>query len=144
MSINTNLPPKKIGDKSFYNFIAKCISKDWIVLIPAGDCDRYDCVIDKGNSFERVQVKTGRYKNGSIVFAVCSTHYHTKLGQVTHNYRQTYIGQIEFFGVFCPELNRSYLVPINCTGNISCSLRVDEFEKSQGNKPIKWAKDYEI
>lgn len=58
------LVPKKIGDKSYMQFITACVMLDWTVLEPIGDCDRYDCVIDRGNGFERIQVKTGRYKAG--------------------------------------------------------------------------------
>jgi hypothetical protein len=56
------ISPKKIGDKAYAKFLTACLFKDWVVLEPNGDCDRYDCVIDSGNAFERVQVKNRQNK----------------------------------------------------------------------------------
>lgn len=53
--------PKKKGDKAYLKFITACVFNNWIVLESIGDCDRYDCVIDKGNGLEKIQVKTGKY-----------------------------------------------------------------------------------
>src|ERR1051326_769386 len=76
------------------------------VLKPINPESRYDLVIEDEDKFLRVQCKTGRLKNGVIVFAVAkmSGKYRTE--------RRNYRGQIDFFGVYCPELDKCFLVPI--------------------------------
>ena len=139
--------PKKVGDKSFMQFITKCVMNDWIVLSPVGDCDRYDCVIDRGNGLEKVQVKTGRMKQGSIRFNTSSSHYHTKLGQVTKHFRHSYKGQIDAFGVFCAETNSCYLVPLTDDfPDSQATLRVDPVRSPGSNtqSKLRLARDFQI
>lgn len=135
--------PKKVGDKSYYKFITKCMFNDWTISQPLGDCTRYDCVLDRGNGLERVQVKTGRYKKGRVEFAVASTNHYVKDGKVVHAKRTNYRGQIESFGVYCFELDKCYLIPVDEVGINRGFLRVDEMRSKNGNK-ILWAKDFEI
>jgi len=136
--------PKKVGDKSYMQFITTCVMKNWIVLEPIGDCDRYDCVIDRGNGFERVQVKTGRLKKGSVVFPACSSHYHTKHGQITDTFKRSYEGQVELFGVYCFETGKCYVVPLkDLSVKSAVSLRVDSTKNNQ-DKRIRWACEYEL
>lgn len=139
-------PPKKIGDRTFARFMAECVMCDWQVLVPFGDCDRYDCIIDRndGEGFKKVQVKTGRYKNGSVQFPTCSTNHYVREGEVIHNKQISYIKEdVDFFGVFCFKLNKCYLVPIEDTGERSCFLRVVKSKNNQ-EKNVKYASGYEI
>ena len=139
-------PPKKVGDRALIRFMAECIMCDWIVLTPFGDCDRYDCVIDRNNGegFKKVQVKTGRYKNGAIHFPTCSTKHYVRDGDVIHSKQIAYIKKdVDFFGVFCFEINKCYLIPIENTCNSSCSLRV-EISKNNQKSNINYASKYEI
>lgn len=120
--------------------------KDWIFLEPIGDCDRYDCVIDKGEGLKKVQVKTGKLLDtGSIEFPVCSSHYHTTKGQHTGHFRRTYHGDVDYFGIYCFENDKCYLVPFNDVKELkrSANLRLSEPSNNQ-QKGIRWAKDYEI
>jgi len=70
---------------------------------------RADLVVDNGTNLSRVQRKTGRLRNGSVLFAPCSTYGHHPNPKVR---RRTYDGEIEEFAVFRPELGAVYLVPI--------------------------------
>jgi hypothetical protein len=48
------------------------------------------------------------------------------------------------FGVYCPQTNRVYLVPIEeCSNYNECSLRVEPAKNNQQRK-VRWAKQYEI
>ncbi len=135
--------PKKVGDKAVLQFMAKCAMNDWTVLTPFGDCDRYDLVIDRGKGFERIQVKNGRLDKGSVRFNTCSSHYHTKEGQRTKDFKRDYKGQIEAFGVFCQETRECYMVSVDEVGTNEGSLRVDPMKAGSKYK-VKWAKDYKI
>lgn len=86
---------------------------------------------------QQIQIKTGRIRNGIIVFPTCSSYYHR--GGKHKNYR----GQIDFFGVYCPDNDKVYLISIGDVGKISASLRIEETKNKQV-KNVRWAKDYEI
>src|SRR6266571_8523761 len=78
-----------------------------VVLHPYGNGQRYDLVIDDNNQFHRVQVKAGWLTpDKSIIrFQSCSNNK----GYA----RRSYHGQIEYFAVYCAELDTVYLVPID-------------------------------
>ncbi len=68
---------KGIGEKTEAKIISCLVLKEKVVLIPFGDNQRYDIVIeDDDGTFKRIQCKTGRLKNGAIKFPTCSSSYH--------------------------------------------------------------------
>jgi hypothetical protein len=88
-----------------------------------------------------VQCKTGRLREGSIRFAVCSCYGHHRNPQTN---RRNYHGQIDFFAVYCPETAGVYMIPIDDLPSASCAhLRVDTPRNHQ-RKRIRFAADYEI
>ena len=135
-------PPKKQGDVSFAYFLARGLELEWTVSVPVGDCDRYDCIIDRGTGLERVQVKTGKLKDGVIVFSTSSSTYHVPDGCNTKHLRHSYRGQIEHFGVYCPQTRKCYLIGVNGVGEREGGLRVDSPKNERKN--VRWAKDFEI
>jgi hypothetical protein len=107
------------------------------VLLPMGDFQRYDLGIDletdDGRSL-RVQCKNGRLRKGAIVFYPCSVDSRSKQGGCI---RKSYAGQVELFGVYCPELKKCYLVPVDDATAASCSLRVDPpRERTEDQNPL--------
>ena len=60
-----------VGLLSELAFTKRCIELGLEVLAPIG-VERYDLVIVLGGEFQRVQVKTGLYRNGAITFATSS------------------------------------------------------------------------
>jgi hypothetical protein len=137
------IAPKRVGDVSQAYFLAKCLEVGWAVSVPIGDCSRYDCVLDRGNGLERVQIKTGRLKNGAIVFSACSSTYHVPSDCKTKHAHNPYYGQIESFGVYCPDTKMCYIVPVDDVGIRMGALRIYEAKNKQ-LKGIRWAKDFEI
>jgi hypothetical protein len=127
--------PKAIGEKSEGQVLARLLSLGKTVLMPFGDNQRYDFVVDDGGKFVRVQCKTGRLRNGKITFPASSSAYH-RGGK-----RTDYRGQIEFFGVFCWETNECYWVPVDIAPVSECSLRVDPPKNNEHGR-VKWAKDF--
>lgn len=112
------------------------------VLLPFGENQRYDLVIDTGNDFIRVQCKTGRLRRGTVTFHTCSSTYHHP-GRNTAYSRQDYRGEAELFGVYCPENDAVYLVPVHSVGRRKGSLRV-ELTKNNQSRRIRWAKEFEV
>jgi hypothetical protein len=129
---------KAIGAISELKMMAALVDSGYRVLIPYGDSARYDVVIESENgSFARVQVKTGRLLGGAIEFNGYSSHTH-RGGAAT----RTYCGEIDFFGIYCPQVDRCYLIPaseINTCGN----LRVKPPRNGQ-TRGIRWATDYAL
>ena len=101
--------PKAVGDRSTLAVMLALQRAGYIVLMPFGENTRYDLVIEKGTSFARVQCKTGRLRGGAVRFAACSSYAHHSNPSLT---RRDYLGEIDFFGVYCPETGGVYLVPI--------------------------------
>jgi hypothetical protein len=72
------------------------------VLISWGE-ERYDLAVDDGGRLLRIQCKTGVLRNGCVVFKTCITDARRPLGD------GGYVGQVDAFAVFCPQLNQAYL-----------------------------------
>ncbi len=135
--------PKAIGERSEAKIIAKLSEVGYDVLKPFGDNLRYDLVIeDADGKFWRIQCKTGRSNGDFIEFRTVSFYYHTRAGRTT-NGRKSYLGQIDYFAVYCRETDGVYLIPIDHVGASQMSLRLVPTKNSQ-EKNVRWAKDYEL
>jgi hypothetical protein len=56
---------------------------------------------------------------------------------------QDYRGEVDFFGVYCPETDRVNLVPVEAVGKWEGFLRIDATKNKQ-SKRIRWAAEYEL
>ena len=133
--------PKDKGDRTTLAVIMALRECGYDVLVPFGENTRYDLAIHDGESFSRVQCKTGRLRNGAVLFAVCSCYgHHMRPGEARRDYR----GQIEYFGVHCLETERVYLVPIeDLDVRTTAALRVDPARNAQRLR-TRPAADYEV
>lgn len=107
-----------------------------VVLTPHGDSQRYDLVLDEDGKFIRIQCKTGRVVNGVIKFPCCSTNW-------LQGTSKSYKGQVEFFAIYVPELDKIYVVPVDQVGVKEANLRLDPTKQGQA-KGVRWAKDFEF
>ncbi|MCL4183238.1 MAG: hypothetical protein KJ011_07300 [Burkholderiaceae bacterium] len=99
---------KSIGDLGVARTLSRLLESGYAVSLPFGDNLRYDLIIDDGQHLLRVQCKTGRLDSkGSIAFPVCSCANHRGRG------RRDYRGDIDAFGVYCPDTESVYLVPMS-------------------------------
>jgi len=130
----------RIGAISMSKFTTRCLEKGWTPSIPVGNYNRYDCILDRGNGLERIQVKTGKLICGSIVVKVSTSIYSWK---GLPGVRRGYKNDVDYFGVFCSSTDRCYLIPIDDAPKNELSLRVDKPKNRQVMR-IRWAKDYEI
>lgn len=130
-----------IGEISRTQIIAALTLQGKTVLLPMGDHQRYDLVIDEGGTFLRVQCKTGRLLRGAIAFNPCSIDSRNKQGGcIRRGYGEE---EIDCFGVYCPDNRTCYLVPVTDAARTGCFLRVDAPRNGQKTR-IRWAVDYEI
>lgn len=63
--------------------------------------------------------------------------HHRKGG--TRNYR----GQIDYFAVYVPQIQKYYLVPVDIVGTKEGVLRLEPTRNKQ-EKHVRWAKEYEL
>ena len=119
--------------------IAALIRRGYRVLRPLSSNQRYDLVLDLDGRFLRVQCKTGRLRNGAIVFSARSCRSNR-----TGIYVRSYTDEADVFVVHCPETDRIYAVPVGDSGVLKAvSLRVTAPANGQ-IKGIRWAADHEL
>jgi hypothetical protein len=128
------------GEVGRTQLIAALTLQGKTVLLPLGDFQRYDLVVDQGGRFFRVQCKMGKLTKGAIHFHPCSIDSRSKKGGCV---RKGYAGEIDFFGVYCPEVKKCYLVPVEVAPLTGCDLRIAPTKNGQ-KKGIRWASEYEI
>ncbi len=136
---------KALGERSQAIIIFRLLEAGYNILTPNGDNTRYDLVIeDAGGQFWRVQCKTGWVDSDGtyIQFKTASSYYQTKAGR-TNQTKRDYRGQIDYFGVYCPETRGVYLIPVDHVGIASANLRLLPTANQQ-EKNVRWAKDYEL
>jgi hypothetical protein len=133
--------PKAIGDRTTLAAMQALHLAGYDVLVPFGENVRYDLVIDDGETLARVQCKTGRLRSGAVRFAACSSYAHhpnPKSGS------RDYLGQIDFFAVYCRETTGVYLIPIaDVAVRRQGALRVSPSLNGQQRR-VRYAADYEI
>lgn len=134
--------PKDIGDRTTLAVMWALREINVPFSIPFGENTRYDLVIEEPDGrLARVQCKTGRLRNGAVLFALCSAYGHHR-NPKTH--RRDYRGQVEYFAVYCAETTGIYLIPIQALrGRVSAALRVADPANSQ-RKFVRFARDFEI
>ena len=96
---------------------------------------RVDLVIERDVSLLRVQCKSAVLRGPNVVyFRTCSN---------TANAPRDYVGEVDAFGIYSPQLERVYLVPIEGLGQRGCHLRLGPTRNGQ-QKGIRFAADYEV
>lgn len=102
----------------------------------------YDHILEQPGRFLRVQTKTGRLRDGCVLFMATRSrgpkdkNPGTRVGYTAD--------EVDVFAVFCEELMTVYLVPLEDIPKAGmCVLRVLPVRGGQ-KECIRWAKDYEI
>lgn len=102
--------------------------------VPFGSGHKYDFVVDDSMRLWRVQCKTGRVKNGTLLFNAYSQPGN---GSVKMSYR----GLADLFAVLNPEDDKVYLVPVEEVGVTDVSLRLAPTLNRQSQR-VRWAELY--
>ncbi len=122
--------------------LAKLVQLGYECLIPWGHDHRYDIAIDDGGKLVRIQCKTARYleESGCLEFNAAITY--ARVGGKPHT-RKGYKGEADYFGVYSPDIEKVYLVPVDDVPGSVVKLRLHEAKNNQ-QKGIRWAEDFEI
>lgn len=125
----------EIGNRTEGVILAALLRAGRRVLLPFGGGGRYDLALDDGGQLVRVQCKTAVYQQGCVVFNTNShKRDHTRMG---------YRGDADLFGVWCPALDKIYLVPVKDVNEREGRLRVDPSRNNQARR-VRWAQQYEL
>src|SRR5262245_34355521 len=126
-----------IGERTEAIILAEFLKAGYVVLLPSGDNQRYDMVLDTGGRFLRVQCKTARLVSGGAVlsFATASTYAHR--GGVRKGYRN----DVDVFAVYSPDTGQAYILPVDQVGDAEVRLRLTPALNGQ-MKNVRYAKDY--
>lgn len=127
-----HMNPSRKGERTEGVVLATLLRLGKNVLLPFGSHLRYDLVFEEDASFRRVQCKTGRIRNGGIVFNTSSR---------TSGSNRGYVGEIDLFGVYCPENEGVYLVPVQDVGVTEAKLWIAT-PRSKRHFVVRWAADY--
>jgi len=133
--------PKDIGDRSTLAIVLALHAQGYTAYLPFGENTRCDVITYDGRRLSRIQCKTGRLLNGSVVFRTSSSYLHHPNPKI---HSRPYHGEVDEFAVFCPELGSVYLIPIEELPNECVAhLRVDPPRNNQTRR-VRMAGAYEI
>ncbi|MBV9956807.1 MAG: hypothetical protein JO360_00240 [Acidobacteria bacterium] len=122
------------GNITEAKILAALIEAGYFVCVPFGSGHKYDLVIDDLKKIYRVQCKTGRIRNGSLIF---NSYSQSGNGST----KQGYYGLADLFAVLHPETEEVYIVPVEAVGAAGVVLRLVPPLSGQ-TKRINWARNY--
>lgn len=99
--MNTN----RKGNISESQILKLVVQMDCHVLLPFGDGVPYDLAVDVEGQLLRVQVKTGRLRNGCVIFSLLR---HSGRHGKGRKYEKN---EFDLFAVYCPDNDQAYLLP---------------------------------
>ena len=108
------------------------------ILIPYGDCERYDFVVDCKGRFIRIQCKTSSGAKDGSSFNFSGRSSNRSGGKIIHH--QYTKNEIDYFATSFGE--KCYLVPVEECGSTK-RLRLFSTKNAQ-LQGVSWAKDYEL
>ncbi len=111
------------------------VLRGYDVLLPFGEGHPFDLVVHIAGRFIRVQVKTAWVKQGCVLFNPYATDHGNGIG--------SYVGRADVFGVFSPDRDAVYLVPLNGVASQSGRLRIEPTRNNQSRR-VRYADQFEI
>ena len=130
---------KTKGNKAEVSVLAEFVKNNIPVLLPFGDNEKYDLVIEINKEFKSIQVKHGRIRNGCIIADI-----RHRIGVKRISY-ETYFNKIDIIAIWCEDNDKIYLVSVQDFGNKThARLRIDNPKNNSCISKVYWAKDYEF
>ena len=130
------LHPVEVGLKTEARIINEIVQLGLPVLLPFGPNHRYDLVVDVAGTFVRIQCKTGRVRDGCIVFNSQSVRTNTR-----GTFPRGYAGEADLFAVAGPGMSSVYALAVDDAAKASCRLRLTPTANNQA-RGVRWAKDH--
>src|SRR5262249_24567798 len=125
------------GNVSESKILSAFVDAGFLVSIPFGNGAPYDLIVDRGDKILKVQVKTGRLREGCILFAAQRINGHH--GTRRFKYED---GEFDLFAIYCPDNGQIYLVPM--LGELAEGrLRVCVTKNNQ-QQNVRWSTDFEF
>ena len=130
------------GDLAKIMVVASLLKRGNKVLETIGENHEFDLVFYSNERiFKTVQCKLGRYRNGCVQFNLYSVVVNSSSGKKE---KRGYSKFVDYFGVYCIETDKCYLVPNNeKLPKNEVYLRVDIAKSNRGTNK-RYAKDYEL
>lgn len=91
--------PFKRGNISESIALTRYLEAGFMVATPFGVGAPYDLIVDTGAALLRIQVKTGRLRNGVVEFETRRMRSRT----TRKGYKEN---EVDYFVICCPELNK--------------------------------------
>lgn len=132
---------KQKGEVAEAVVLAELLKLGFTVLLPHGDNQRYDLVVDFRKTFVRLQVRRARLdkKSARLEFTTKSSRWSGKAYRLTYYTKE----DVDFFAAWCPGPDKVYIVPIEEAGRSSVTLRLGPTRNGQV-KRTRQAVDYEL
>lgn len=123
------MTPRHKGAFAEYKFVTEAIRLKLNVLLPAIDGLAYDCVIDNGRKFFKIQVKYGvRDKR-------CKDSYHVKLERQVNKIKKEAkvykANEVDFYAIYIVSKDLFYIIPYYVPKLKSLSIRSSNEKLSQ-------------
>lgn len=130
--------PQKRGQAAEAIVKSELVSHGVSVLVPAYDNEPYDIVIEVEDDFYRIQIKTAfeATTDGAVRFRTRSTRIKSSGYD-----REGYEGSVDFFAIYAPVCDETYLIPIEDASSTQMTIRYEQ-SKNNNVKNINWHEDY--
>src|ERR1051325_5903785 len=125
-----------IGNLTEAKVIVALVEAGYLVSQPFGNGHKYDLIADNGQKLFRVQCKTGRVRNGVLIFNAYSMPGNK--GQ-----KCSYRGLADLFAVLNPNDGKVFLIPVCDVGIHDVHLRLLPTGNGQIQR-VRWASQYEL
>ena len=129
-----------IGLQTEARILSDLVNTGHQVFIPFGETSRSDFIIDNGFGLVRAQCKTGRLRNGVVIWDTASREKNWATGTSSN---RGYTDDIDVFLVYCPETDQTYSVPVGMVAKGKARLRLEPTRNGQ-SKGVKYAEDYKL
>ncbi|ELZ36827.1 group I intron-associated PD-(D/E)XK endonuclease [Halorubrum tebenquichense] len=132
--------PHERGQAAEATVKSELVSRGIPVSTPAYDNEPYDLVIEPGEEFRRLQIKTAfeATTDGAVRFRTRSTR--TKSSGYE---REGHDGRVDLFAVYAPACDEEYLVGIEETEKAQMSIRYEP--AANGNRAnVNWHAEYRL
>lgn len=134
---NINMEPHRKGDLTESIVISEMMRRGIPVSRPFSDNERYDILVeDEEERLYKVQIKTGWIDSGAVTLRGSSQHTNSQ-----GNTYKPYAGDVDFFFVYCHELESLYLLE---ESELESRIRLRVEEPKQVHRNMHWAEDYEF
>lgn len=128
------------GDVALTQIVAEITRQRGIVFVPISEHSRVDLVAELNGLLKKIQVKSGRLRDGSIIVDLRSSWSNKSGSYSIKRDKDDY----DILAVYCPQNNKCYFIDMEKIENVSSiQIRVDSVEKCNARLVKLWAHDLE-